>query len=186
MTWVERTFGPGLESAGALSFGRADLGPYEFYGKGFFLVYLGMVPITWLVHQRFRKAGGHSRWELWTWRVMWVSLVVAAVGDFASYWGVSLPGAVGEGLWSGGFGVEMLATAALLVSTTLYGALSLKLRIAPVWASILLIAVIPLAAVTLGNVVAYIPNGYAVPLSLVWAAISVWLVLQAQEAVAPA
>lgn len=185
MTWVERTFGPTLESWGALSFGRSELGPYEVYGKGFFLVYLAMVPIVRLIHERFLR-GRSSRWELWTWRLMWASLLVAAAGDFASYWGVSVPGPVGASLWGGGFGVELLAAAVLLVSTTIYGIVSLRLRILPVWASILLIAVIPLAILTLGNVVAYIPNGFAVPLSIIWALIGVWLLLRPQEVVATA
>ena len=183
MAWVERTFGPTLASWGALSFGRSELGPYEVYGKGFFLVYLAMVPIVRLMHQRFLR-GGSSRWELWTWRFMWASVLAAAAGDFASYWGVSLPGPVGDSLWIGGFGVELLAAAVLLVSTTAYGIVSLRLRILPVWASILLIALIPLAILTLGNVVAYIPNGFAVPLSITWALIGVWLLLHPQEVVA--
>lgn len=186
MAWVERTFGPMLVDAGALSFGRPDLDPYEVYGKGFFLVYLAMVPIVRLVHERYRAGGGEGRWELWTWRTMYVALWVAAVGDFASYWGVSLPGPIGESLWGGGFGIELLASAVLLVSTTIYGLLSLRLRVAPIWAAILLIAVIPLAIATLAIVVGYIPNGYAVPLSLMWAAISLWLVRQPQEAPVPA
>jgi hypothetical protein len=173
-TWVERTFGPTLASSGALSFGRSDLGPYEVYGKGFFLVYLAMVPIVRLVHERYRASGGTSTWELWTWRVMYSALLVAAVGDFLSYWGVSLPGPIGETLWGGGFGIELLASAVLLLSTTLYGVLSLRLRVVPIGAAILLIAVIPVAMLTLGNVVAYVPNGYAVPLSLAWATIGIW------------
>ena len=82
--------------------------------------------------------------------------------------------------------MELLAAAVLLVSTTAYGIVSLRLRILPVWASILLIAVIPLAILTLGNVVAYIPNGFAVPLSITWALIGVWLLLHPQEVVATA
>lgn len=96
---------------------------------------------------------------------MWSSLIVSAVADFVSYWGVSVPGPAGEALWSGGFVFEMTASAVLLVSTTMYGAISLRLQIVPVWTALCLVAVIPLAVVSLGIVVAYIPNGYAVPLS---------------------
>ena len=173
MNWVERTFGPTLESWGALSFGWSD--PYEVYGKGFFLVYAAMTPIVRLVHQRYRADGGTSRWELRTWRVMWSSLLVCAVADFASYWGISVPGPAGEGLWGAGFLVELIASASLLASTTLYGAISLRVNIVPVWTSLLLAAVIPLAVVMLGIVVDYIPNGYAVPLSTIWAAYGVTL-----------
>jgi hypothetical protein len=183
---VVRTFGPTLESSGALTVGSGvfeDAG-YEVYGKGFFLVYLAMVPIVRYVHRRYRNGGGRSRWELWPWRLMYGALLVAALGDFASYWGISLPGLVGDILWSGGFGIELLASAVLLVSTTVYGVVSLRLRVVPLWASLLLVGVIPLGILTLGNVVAYVPNGYAVPLGIVWALIGVWALLQPEEAVA--
>lgn len=186
MTWVERTFGPTLEAWGALSFGRSELGPYEIYGKGFFLVYVAMVPIVRLVHERYRSRGGDSRWELWIWRVMWASLIIAAIGDFTSYWGVSLPGAIGDVPWSVGFMVEMLAALVLLLSATLYGLVSLRLRVVPLWASVLLIAVIPLAILTLSNVVEYIPNGFVLPLSITWAAVGVWMLVQTREVVATA
>jgi hypothetical protein len=184
MHWVERTFGPTLESWGALSFGWSELGPYEIYGKGFFLVYLAMAPIVRLVHHGYRAGGGTSQWELRTWRVMWSSLVVSAVADFVSYWGVSVPWPVGEALWSGGFVVEQIASALLLVSTTMYGAISLRLHFVPLWTSLSLVAVIPLAVVMLGIVVDYIPNGYAVPLSLIWAAYGVKLLLPPRSALA--
>jgi hypothetical protein len=180
-TWVERTFGPTLESWGALSFGRGELGPYEFYGKGFFLVYLAMVPIVLVVHDRYRAAGGTSRWELWTCRFMVGAVIVAAAGDFATYWGISVPGPVGAVLWSGGFGVELMSDAVLIASTTLYGIISLWLRIVPRWASMLLVAWLPISIYVLGNVVAYIPNGYVVPLSVTWGLVGVWLLVRPTE-----
>ena len=80
----------------------------------------------------------------------------------------------------------MLASAVLLVSTTVYGVVSTRLRVVPMWASLLLIGVIPLAILVLANVVAYVPNGYAVPLSIVWALIGGWALLQPEEAMATA
>ncbi len=185
---VVRTFGPTLESSGALTVGSEifENGAYEVYGKGFFLVYLAMIPIVRYVHRRYRSSGGETRWELWPWRLMYGSLLVAVAADFASYWGISLPGPVGEALWSEGFGIELLASAVLLVSTTVYGVVSTRLRVVPMWASLLLIGVIPLAILVLANVVAYVPNGYAVPLSIVWALIGGWALLQPEEAMATA
>ncbi len=182
MHWVERTFGPTLESWGALSLGWSEHGAYEVYGKGFFLVYAAMAPIVRLVHQRYRAHGGTSRWELRTWQVMWWSLLVCAAADFASYWGISVPGPLGEVLWGGAFSMELVASLVLLASTTIYGAISLRLHIVPVWASLLLAAAIPIAVVTLAIVVDYIPNGYAVPLSVIWAAYGVTLLLPSRRA----
>jgi len=182
-SWVLRTFGPTLESAGALAvgFGIFENGSYEVYGKGFFLVYLGMVPVVKLVHglnAGSEKAGGL---EKWSWRVMYVALLVAALGDFTSYWGISLPGSLGETLWGAGFGVEILAFLVMIVAVTVYGVVSLRLRVIPIWASSLLIATIPIA---LSGLIAtqYVPNALVVPLSLVWAAISLWLVRQPSRA----
>jgi hypothetical protein len=184
MHWVERTFGPTLEAWGALSFRWSGLDPYEIYGKGFFLVYTAMAPIVRLVHQRYKSRGGTSRWEHRSWLVMWSSLLVSAVADFVSYWGVSIPRPLGEVLWGGGFLVEMIASALLLASTTVYGGLSLRLDIVPAWTSLSLVAVIPFGVVMLGIVVDYIPNGYAVPLSVIWAAYGVTLLLPAGNALA--
>jgi hypothetical protein len=177
MHWVERTFGPTLESWGALSFGWSALGPYEIYGKGFFLVYVAMAPIVRLVHHGYRARGSASKWEVRTWPVMWSSLIACAAADFVSYWGVSVPGPVGEALFVGGFVVELIASAMLLLSTTMYGAISLRLHIVPAWTSLSLVAAIPLAVVMLEIVVAYIPNGYVVPISLIWAAYGVTLLV---------
>ena len=144
-SWVLRTFGPTLESAGALTvgFGIFENGSYEVYGKGFFLVYLGMVPIVKLVHGLNAGSDKAGRLEKWSWRVMYVALLVAALGDFTSYWGISLPGSLGETLWVAGFGVEILAFLVMIVATTVYGVVSLRLRVIPIWASALLIATIP-------------------------------------------
>ncbi len=185
MPWVERTFGPTLEGWGALTFQWGQLDPYQVYGKGFFLVYLAMMPLLLHVHDRYRSGGGASRWELRTWRVMWLSLCANAVGDFVSYWGVSVPGPVGEVLWGGGFFIELLASAALLASTTLYGGLSLRVHILPMWTSLALVAVIPSALVMLAVVVEYIPNGYALPLSFAWAAYGVTLLVSPGSPLAP-
>lgn len=184
MHWVERTFGPTLEAWGALSFRWLGRDPYELYGKGFFLVYAAMAPILRLVHRRYKSRGGASRWEHRVWGVMWSSLLVCAVADFVSYWGVSIPRPLGEALWGGGFLVEMIASALLLASTTVYGALSLRLHVVPAWTSLSLLAVIPLAALMLGIVVEYIPNGYALPLSVIWAAYGVTLLLPARNTLA--
>ncbi len=175
--WVTRTFGPTLESSGALSFGRAEFGPYEVYGKGFFLVYLAMVPVVRVVHTRYVASGRNSKWEKWTWRMLWWGLLLAAAGDFATYWGVSVGGRAGQVLWSNGFGVEILANVFLLIpGTTLFAAGAVTRRQLPWWAGLLLLAWIPMCAVILVHVTAYVPNAVIVPLSLIWALVGVWLI----------
>ena len=69
-----------------------------------------------------------------------------------------------------------------MLSSTVYGAVSLRQHSLPVWASLLLILVIPIAVSTLGVVVAYIPNGFAVPLSIIWALVGIRLLLVPHKA----
>jgi hypothetical protein len=185
LSLVAKTVGPTLESWGALSFGAervvaadgtilADSFAYEVYGKAFFLVYLLMLPVVRYVHRLNVEQSG-SKWEARTWRVMWVGLIVAGVGDAVSYWGISLPDPVGHSLWGGGFLVEILAMLVVMGATTVYGILGLRLRVLPLWSSLLLTGFVPIAVMTLAAVTTYVPNAVVVPLSIIWAATGVWV-----------
>jgi hypothetical protein len=184
---VAKTVGPTLESWGALSFGAPFVvdsngtvvsasTAYEVYGKSFFLVYLLMLPVVRYVHARYRQLSD-SKWENRTWRVLWVALIVATVADAVSYWGVSLPGPIGASLWGGGFGVEILAMLIVLVATTVYGIVSARVHVVPLWASLLLSAIIPIGIAMLAGVITYVPNAVVVPMSFIWAAIGVWVLV---------
>jgi len=185
LSLLARTVGPTLESWGVLSFGAArevasdgtvlsESIAYEMYGKSFFLVYLLMLPIVRYVHVRYQQSFD-STWEGRTWRVLWVAFIVAAVADAVSYWGISLPGQLGDSLWGGGFGVEILAVLVVLVATTVYGLVSIRLQVVPLWASVLFAAIIPIGVATLGGVTTYVPNAIVVPMSIIWAAVGVWV-----------
>jgi hypothetical protein len=172
---VTRVFGPILESWGALSFGSRDL-PYEVYGKSFVLVYVLMLPIVRYVHV-LQSTSAASAWERRTWRVLWIALIVAAVGDGVSYWGISLPEPVGDILWVGGFLVEIVAMIVVLVVTTIYGIVSIRIRVIPIWSAVLLTATIPIGVITLAGVVSYVPNAVVVPMSIIWASIGAWVLV---------
>jgi hypothetical protein len=172
---VTRVFGPTLESWGALTFGSGDL-PYEVYGKFFVFVYLLMLPIVRYVHV-LQSTPATSVWERRTWRVLWVSLIVAAVGDAMSYWAISLPEPVGEFFWGGGFMVETLTLFVVLVSTTVYGIVSIRIRVIPIWSAVLLTAIIPILWFSLAGLTWYLPNGVVVPMSIIWASIGAWVLV---------
>ncbi len=170
MHWVPRTFGPTLESWGVLSVTSSGLDPYAVYGKGFFLVYLAMTPLALAVHRRYLASGGDGRIERWTWRALWWGLLLAALGDVASYWGVSLPGSVGMALWSNGFALETMAAALLLLPGVTGYALGLLVwPHLPRWSGLILLTWIPSSALTLLYVSAYVPNAVIAPLALLWA-----------------
>jgi hypothetical protein len=170
---LTRLVGPTLESWGALSFGSGDA-PYEVYGKTFVLVYLLMLPIVRYVHV-LQSGSSLPKWEQRTWRILWIGLIAAAVGDGFSYWGISVPGPVGEELWGGGFLIEILALLVVLASTTVYGIISIRIRVVPLWASVLLSAIVPIAVGTLVFVADYVPNGFVVPMSIIWATLGAWV-----------
>ena len=172
---VTRVFGPILESWGALSFGSEGL-PYEVYGKFFVFVYLLMLPIVRYVHV-LQSTSATSAWERRTWRVLWIALIVAAIGDGMSYWGISLPEPVGDFLWGGGFPVEILAMLVVLVTTTIYGIVSIRIRVIPLWSAVLLTAIIPIGWFSLAGLTFYLPNGVVVPMSIIWASIGAWVLV---------
>ena len=176
---LTRLVGPTLESWGALDFG-AENTPYEMYGKFFAFVYLLMLPIVRYVHL-LQSESRRSERERKIWRVLWIALITAAVGDGISYWGISLPDPLGEFLWRGGFIVETLAMLVVLGSTTFYGIISIRMRVMPVWAAALLVAIIPIGIGTLVFVTNYVPNAVVVPMSMVWAMIGVWVLARREE-----
>lgn len=94
-TLVSATFGPLLESWGLLTFGGEGL-PSQVYGKGFVLVYLLMVLVFRTINDAHLQTGRAGAFERWTWRGMYGALLVAMTRDAFSYWGVALPGDIGE------------------------------------------------------------------------------------------
>ena len=179
---LTRLVGPTLESWGALSFGTEST-PYEVYGKTFFLVYLLMLPIVRYVHLLQEKSSP-SKWERKTWRILWIALIAATIGDGVSYWGISVPEPVGEFLWGGGFMVEILAMLVVLGSTTLYGIISMRIRVIPIWVSALLTAIVPIGVGTVISVTDYVPNAVVVPMSIVWALLGGWVLTRHVEPLA--
>lgn len=179
---LTRAVGPTLESWGALTFGSASTStsegiPYEVYGKVFVFVYVLMLPIVRHVHV-LQSESLPSKWEQRIWRVLFTALIVAGVGDGISYWGISAPGKVGDGLWRGGFLLEVLAMVIVLVSTTIYGIASVRLHVIPAWGALLLTAIIPIGVATLIGIADYVPNAVVVPMSIVWAMIGAWALVR--------
>jgi hypothetical protein len=173
-TPFERFFGPLLEGSGALTFGE-DGAAYRLYGKGFFMVYLLLVPIVRLVHHAYRNAGGTSRVELRSWWVMYAALLAALVGDFVAYWALSIPGGGGDFGATVGFLIEFNAVLLLLLSAGVYGVVAARFKVLPRWGAWLLILIVPVSWATGTFVVAYFPNSWTVPFSIGWGAIALWL-----------
>jgi hypothetical protein len=94
-----------------------------------------------------------------------------------SYWAISLPEPVGEFLWGGGFMVELLTVLVVLVATTIYGIVSIRIRVIPLWSAVLMTAIIPIVWFSLAGLTFYLPNGVVVPMSIIWASIGAWVLI---------
>ena len=110
-------------------------------------------------------------------RVAFVALVVGlglgAVGDFGAYWRPSWSGPGGDL----GQTAEMLALVVVLVGSFLYGIAMLLAGGLPRWCGWLLVLAGPAAVVDTLYGVYFIPHGTMLPISIVWAAIGVLLLL---------
>lgn len=145
---------------------RLGLDEYYFYGRMFFLVYLGA--IAGLVGLHTLQSGGVRRERLW-FRVLLIGLVLALVGDIVAYWGGS--GDISESPMQGlGFTFEMLAVLAVLIGSVLYGWVTLRGNAVPDWAAWLLVIAGP-AAVPVVFLTNYIPHGAVLPFSLAMAVV---------------
>lgn len=149
---------------------RLGLDEYYFYGRMFFLVYLGA--IAGLVGLHTLQSGGERRERTW-FRVLLIALVLALVGDVVAYWGGS--GDISESPVQGlGFTFEMLAVLAVLIGSVLYGRVTLRGDAVPDWAAWLLVIAGP-AAVPVVFLTNYIPHGAVLPFSLAMAVVGYFL-----------
>jgi hypothetical protein len=144
------------------------------YGKGFFVVYLLLVPIVRLVHRAYQTAGGTSRVELRSWWVMYAALLVALVGDLVAYWALSLSGGFAATV---GFLFEFNAVLLLLLSAGVYAVVAARFKVMPRWGPWLLILIVPMSWATGHYVVDYFPNAWVVPFSVGWGAVGIWLLV---------
>ena len=158
---------PLLDLAGTIhgTFGpRLGLDEYYFYGRMFFLVYLGA--IAGLAGLHALQSGVVRREGPW-FRVVLVGLVGALVGDVVAYWGGS--GDISESPVQGlGFTFEMLAVLAVLIGSVPYGRATLGGGAVPRWAAWPLVVAGP-AAVPAVLLTGYVPHGAVLPFSLAMA-----------------
>ena len=149
---------------------RLGLDEYYFYGRMFFLVYLGA--IAGLVGLHSFQSGRERRERTW-FRVLLIALVLALVGDIVAYWGGS--GDISESPVQGlGFTFEMLAVLAVLIGSVFYGRVTLHGDAVPDWAAWLLVIAGP-AAVPVVFLTNYIPHGAVLPFSLAMAVVGYFL-----------
>jgi hypothetical protein len=172
---VVRTVGQWLAQRGWFD-GAVGDNLYFGYGRWFFVVYLCVALAVWAFWRRKTPAGRLARAGFW---LLFASLIISALGDFASY-GVGGMGAwIGADYaklaWSWGFGVEVIAWLGIVLSSLLLGIACW--RVLPRWLAMTIILGGLLMPVLLLDFwfMNYAPNTQTMPLVLAWAVIGGWM-----------
>jgi len=172
---VIRTLGRAAANQGWLSFAGPDT-LYFGYGRFFFLMYVLIILGCIALHRtHIQRVAQPRQLAHRAYRVLLVSLIVAALGDFTSYGiGVFSPAA-----WRYGFGVEVVAWFGVILGTLLYGiALLQQHAFHPVIGWLLILAAHLMPATFFDRMlVHYAPNAQLLPFAVVWPVVGVYLFL---------
>jgi hypothetical protein len=170
-----RTIGRWLADRGAFNFASDEV-VYFSYGRFFFLVYLLLIPTLMACHARY---GGENKGGQRWYKLLLLALLAAGLADFVSY-GL---GIFSDALWSGGFGVEMVALLVVVVAMLGYGRSLLYQPHAPRWLGRLLILAALLVPLMLFEpfLAGYWPNSPVLPLVLGWAFVGLHLWMERGE-----
>ena len=91
---------------------------YLYYGRAYFLVYLGcLLGLTGLYA---RRRGSQLKGENWGFGLTFAGLWVGLVGDILAYWGGS-PGKDFTQVQGTGFGIELLGLVLILIGSVVLG-----------------------------------------------------------------
>lgn len=175
---VVRTVGRYLAERGAFDL-AGGTSAYFAYGRFFPLVYLGLALGLAALHgRRARSAAPITPALRWSYRAALGGLVLAGLGDFASY----VIGAWSPTAWSVGFGVEVLAWLVAAPGLMAYGLVALRDGAFPTWVGWAVVAAgvgIPLAFLDSG-LIRYMPNRHLLVAALMWTALGVFLLRPAR------
>ena len=170
---VIRTLGRAAANQGWLSFAAPDT-LYFGYGRFFFLVYVLIIFGVIALHRaHIQRVAQPRQLAHQAYRVLLVSLIVAALGDFTSY-GI---GVFSQAAWRYGFGVEVVAWLGVMLGTLLYGIAILQRRaFHPVIGWLLILAALLMPATFFDRMlVHYAPNAQLLPFAVVWPIVGVYL-----------
>lgn len=113
---------------------------YLYYGRTYFLVYVGCLLGLTGLHSRRRAS--RSRDENLGFGVTFFGLAMGLIGDVLAYWG-GIPGQDFTQVQSKGFGVEVLGLLTVLIGSVVLGAFYLRASVSPKLVAWLLIAAGP-------------------------------------------
>jgi hypothetical protein len=113
---------------------------YLYYGRAYFLVYLGC--LLGLIGLYARRRGSQSEGEKWGFSLTFVGLSVGLVGDVLAYWG-GPPGQDFTQLQATGFSIELIGLLSVLIGSVVLGVTYLQANMFPKLVSGLLIAAGP-------------------------------------------
>lgn len=183
---IVRTLGRAVTEWGWIPEGR-DTGDVLYFGYGrWFVVFYLLLIVALLALRRAQIAikAPAGRLDYWGYRLLLASLILAALGDFASY-GL---GVFSRFLWSNGFGVEVFAWLGVMVGSVMYGAALIRQRVFhPIVGVSLIVSGLLMPLTILDRyLVVYAPNAQTLPLALAWTLIGVYLITLRSESAAHA
>ena len=138
---------------------------YGYYGRVYFLVFLGCLAGLVGLYARRRESPGRSEEETWGFGLTFVGLVAGLVGDVLAYWG----GAPGEDFTQvqvRGFGIEVTGLFLLLVGSVVLGVAALRSRSLPRIVALMLVLAAP-SGVFLSALV-HMPSGTMLVYCCAW------------------
>lgn len=127
---------------------------YAIYGRLFGLVYLLFLPGVFGLHQVQQVRPGNA--EQWSFRLLVSALVTTWLGVLSDYWANGA-----------GFLLEVVGLLLLLLSTTLYGIVTLRTAVLPSWSAWPLILAGPAGCVTT-LLLGHVPSGPTVTVAIAW------------------
>jgi hypothetical protein len=138
---------------------------YGYYGRAYFLVFLGCLAGLAGLYALRRESPGRSEEETWGFGLTFVGLVAGSVGDVLAYWG-GAPGEDFTQLQARGFGIEVTGMLILLVGSVVLGVAALRSRSLPRVVALMLILAAP-SGVFLSALV-HMPSGTMLVFCCAW------------------
>ena len=131
---------------------------YGYYGRAYFLVFLGcLVGLTGLYARR-RGSPGRSEAENWGFGLTFVGLSLGLVGAILDYWG-GTPGEDFTQVQVRGFGLEIIGILLILVGSVMFGVVYWRAKVLPRLVAAMSILAGPGGILLSVVVVGHIPSG---------------------------
>jgi hypothetical protein len=145
---------------------------YGYYGRAYFLVFLGCLAGLAGLYARRRESPGRTEVEAWGFGLTLFGLIAGLVGDVLAYWGGD-PGEDFTQVQVRGFGIEVTGLFLLLVGSVVLGVAALRSRALPRIGALMLVLAAPSGVLLSASV--HMPSGTMFVYCCAWVALGCML-----------